>query len=75
MWRLMRFLAGLLLAGFLFIGYMYSVALRDPIVRRANIAMPDWPHGSPPIASCCLRTSMSAPPTCRHPGWRGSSDR
>jgi uncharacterized protein len=26
--------------------YMYSVALRDPVVRRANIVMADWPHGA-----------------------------
>lgn len=58
----MRFLAGLLLAGFLFIGYMYSVALRDPIVRRANIAMPDWPHGSPPIRLVLLADIHVGPP-------------
>jgi uncharacterized protein len=58
----MRFLAGLLLAGVLFIGYMYSVALRDPIVRRANVVMPDWPHGSPPIRLVLLADIHVGPP-------------
>lgn len=30
-------------------GYMYSVAVRDPVIRRASIAMPDWPKGASPI--------------------------
>lgn len=30
-------------------GYMYSVAIRDPVIRRASIAMPDWPQGAPPL--------------------------
>ena len=29
--------------------YMYSVAVRDPVIRRANITMLDWPAGAPPI--------------------------
>lgn len=30
-------------------GYMYSVAMRDPVIRRASIAMPDWPKDAPPL--------------------------
>ena len=30
-------------------GYMYHVATRDPVIRRASIAMPDWPQGEPPL--------------------------
>jgi predicted MPP superfamily phosphohydrolase len=37
------------LLGALVLGFMYSVALRDPIVRRAKVQMPDWPHGAPPL--------------------------
>ena len=29
--------------------YMYSVATRDPVVRRASLEMPDWPTGAAPI--------------------------
>ena len=31
------------------VGWMYSVATRDPAVRRASVEMPDWPLGEPPI--------------------------
>ena len=39
----------LALLGALALAYMYSVALRDPIIRRANVQMPDWPVGTPPL--------------------------
>ncbi len=29
--------------------YMYSVAVRNPIIRRATVKMPDWPAVTPPI--------------------------
>ena len=29
--------------------YMYRLALSDPVVRRATIAMPDWPKDAPPL--------------------------
>ncbi len=29
--------------------YMYSVAVRDPIIRRASISMSDWPAGASPV--------------------------
>ena len=31
------------------IAYMYSVAVRDPVIRRADIALADWPKAVPPI--------------------------
>jgi uncharacterized protein len=42
------------LAGVLFVllalaGYGFVEARRDPVVRTATIAMPDWPAGAPPI--------------------------
>ena len=32
-----------------FVAYMYSLALSDPVIRRATIEMPDWPEGAPPL--------------------------
>jgi predicted MPP superfamily phosphohydrolase len=29
--------------------YMYSAALRDPVIRRANVSMTDWPADALPI--------------------------
>jgi predicted MPP superfamily phosphohydrolase len=33
---------------------MYSVATRDPVVRRASLAMSDWPAGAAPIRVALL---------------------
>ncbi len=44
-----RFILGLLLFAVIATGYMYSVAVRDPVIRRASIAMPDWPDGADPL--------------------------
>ena len=33
---------------------MYSVATRAPVVRRAALAMPDWPKGAPPLRVALL---------------------
>lgn len=41
-------LAGLLLFTAL-AAFMYSIAVRDPVIRRAEITMPDWPSSAPPI--------------------------
>jgi uncharacterized protein len=40
---------GLILVALLCIAYMYSAAVRDPVIRRASIAMPDWPADTPTI--------------------------
>ena len=45
--RLTLILAILAAAGLALIGYMYSVALRDPVVRRADVVVGDWPAGEP----------------------------
>ena len=42
-------LLALTLIGAAFLAYMYSVAIRDPVIRTATIAMPDWPEGAPPV--------------------------
>jgi predicted MPP superfamily phosphohydrolase len=34
--------------------YMLSVAMRDPIVRRASIGLPDWPAGADPVRVALL---------------------
>lgn len=34
--------------------WMYSVATRDPVVRRTSVEMPDWPAGAPPIRLALL---------------------
>jgi predicted MPP superfamily phosphohydrolase len=34
--------------------YMYSLALSDPVIRRATIAMPDWPKNAPPLRVALL---------------------
>jgi len=34
--------------------YMYANALRDPVIRRATIEMPDWPRGATPLRVALL---------------------
>ena len=46
---LRRWLLLLGLAVMALFAYMYSVAVRDPIIRRASIALPDWPANAPPL--------------------------
>ncbi len=36
------------------LGWMYAVAIREPVVRRASLEMPDWPRGAPPIRVALL---------------------
>jgi predicted MPP superfamily phosphohydrolase len=45
---------GVVLAAALALAFMYSVALRDPVVRQANVEMPDWPKGAAPIRMMLL---------------------
>jgi uncharacterized protein len=42
-------LLAVVLLGIATVAYMYSVAIRDPIIRRADISMPDWPVETPPV--------------------------
>lgn len=44
----------LVLAGLLLAGYSFAEARRDPVVRRAAIALPDWPAGAAPIRAVLL---------------------
>lgn len=47
-----RFLAAIALmivAGFTFTAYMYSVALRDPVVRTDSVKIAGWPGGVSPV--------------------------
>lgn len=55
-------LGAVLLSGVIVIGYMVSVASRDPVVRRANVAMPGWPRGSPPLRVVLLADIHVGPP-------------
>lgn len=52
--KLAGFLSLTIVVGSLVLGYMYSVALRDPVIRRATIVMPDWPPGAPPLRVALL---------------------
>lgn len=52
--KLGRFLAVLLLLAVAAVAWMYSTATRDPLVRRASVAMPDWPAGAPSIRVALL---------------------
>lgn len=45
-------LAGLL--GLALLTFMYSVATRDPVVRRATVRMSDWPTGAAPMRVAVL---------------------
>lgn len=39
----------LLLAGLGSVGWAYWTAISDPVVRRTQVALPDWPEGEPPV--------------------------
>jgi predicted MPP superfamily phosphohydrolase len=47
--RALLTLAGLIAAIGLFAGYCFLEARRDPVVRRANVRLADWPRGAPPV--------------------------
>jgi len=49
MMKLRLIILALLFIGIMALAYMYSVATRDAVIRTANIAMPDWPGGTPPM--------------------------
>jgi hypothetical protein len=42
-------LAAALVAGAALLLHAYSVAVSDPAVRRATVALPGWPAGAPPV--------------------------
>lgn len=47
-------LACLFVAGLALMGYSFAEARRDPVVRRAAIALPDWPAGAAPVRAVLL---------------------
>jgi uncharacterized protein len=57
-----RLLGALLIVGIIAVALMTLVALRDPVVRRADVAMPDWPQGARPIRVVLLADIHMGPP-------------
>lgn len=49
MGRPVRILLILLGGGLLLTGWMLREAMSEPVVRRASLAMPDWPAGASPV--------------------------
>lgn len=47
--RLLILFAACVAATLALAGYSYSEARRDPVVREARIALPDWPAGAAPV--------------------------
>ncbi|HEY5711415.1 MAG TPA: metallophosphoesterase [Allosphingosinicella sp.] len=47
--NLRRFFLLLVALGFALLGWAYWSAVADPVVRRAEIELADWPAGAPPI--------------------------
>jgi predicted MPP superfamily phosphohydrolase len=47
--RLLLVLASLLVLALLLFGWGFLNARADPVVRRATLALPDWPAGAPPV--------------------------
>ena len=63
--RLVLFLPlGLLAAGMALLAWGYRAAVADPLVREADVALPGWPAGQPPLRACSSRTSTSPDRTC-----------
>ena len=52
--RLLIAFALLLLAGLLLLGWGYRQARADPVVRRAQVAMPGWPADAAPIRAVLI---------------------
>lgn len=52
--KLRRIVLALLAIGIAMLAYMYSVATREPVIREADIAMPDWPDGVPPMKAMLI---------------------
>ena len=54
---LRRLILAILVAGIpaiLLLAFAYAEALRDPVVRRAAIALPHWPAGAPPVRAVLI---------------------
>src|SRR3569623_150396 len=36
------------------LGWCYWTAIADPVVREADVALPDWPAGAPPLRALLM---------------------
>ena len=52
--KLAGFLAIAAAVGIFCAAWMYSVAVRDPVVRTTSLAMPEWPAGAPAVRVALL---------------------
>lgn len=60
--NVVRLFGALLIVGIVTMAFMYMVAQRDPVVRRATVAMPDFPVGARPVRIAFLAdTHVGAP--------------
>jgi hypothetical protein len=50
----LKLFSSILLVGFGVLGWAYAVAVADPVVRRADIALPEWPPGTPPVTAVLI---------------------
>src|SRR6476646_2772848 len=49
--RFLLLVVALLLA---LLGWCYWTAIADPVVREADVALPDWPAGAPPLRALLM---------------------
>ncbi len=52
--RVRRFLLLLVAFGLALLGWCYWSAIADPVVREADIALPGWPAGAPPVRALLM---------------------
>lgn len=52
--RLFRIALALLAAALLLAGWAYWSAVADPVVREAEVALPGWPAGTPPLRAVLI---------------------
>jgi predicted MPP superfamily phosphohydrolase len=52
--RLILLVTAVGVAGALLLAYAYAEALRDPVVRRAAVALPRWPAGAKPVRAVLI---------------------
>lgn len=51
---LRRFLLLVVAFGLALLGWCYWTAIADPVVREADVALPDWPSGAPPLRALLM---------------------
>jgi predicted MPP superfamily phosphohydrolase len=49
-----RFLLLLVALALALLGWCYWSAIADPVVREADVALPDWPAGAPPVRALLI---------------------